>query len=134
MSTELEVKTENQVAKNIVKENLELPTFSPSTDAYETEESFTITVEMPGVEEKSVDIRVEGEELRLNAKVEKIEEKESHHLLHSEYYTGHYKRVFTLPKEADTNKISASFKHGLLRLTIPKIEKAKPKKILVQSA
>ena len=107
-------------------------TFVPLVDIYERGDDTILLANMPGVNEKSVDIDLDKNVLTITGKAE-FEKLENHRLAYAEYEQGDYQRSFTLSNEIDTNKIEAVAKNGVLRLVLPKAEEAKPKKIAVKA-
>jgi len=101
--------------------------FSPSVDVKESEGEFTIRAELPGVEEKDIEVTVTGDSVTI--KGEKNEEKEdkgeSYYYMERSY--GSFNRVIPLSAETDADKAQASFKNGVLNITIPKSQAAKAK-------
>jgi len=108
-------------------------TFVPRVDIYENKDSLFLLADMPGVNEKTVDIELEKNVLTITGRVENNLIKDAT-MMYSEYEIGDYERVFTLSEEIDHNKIVATVKNGVLRLELPKAEKVKPKKIAIQAA
>jgi HSP20 family protein len=106
--------------------------FTPSVDIIERKEDIVVTADMPGVDEKSVDITLEKNVLTIYGKVEP-RMPENNRLVLSEYSVGDYQRVFTLSDVIDREGIRASVKNGVLRVVLPKAEKVKTKKIEVTS-
>jgi len=106
--------------------------FVPKADIYETESDFTLLVDMPGVDESSVDITLEKNELTINGDVEP-ERPEGYSLAYAEYGIGDFQRSFVLSNEIDREKIEASVKNGVLRLVLPKSPAAKSRKISVKA-
>lgn len=108
----------------------------PTVDISEMDSGFEIHAELPGVDQKDVQVSVTDNLLTIKAeKNQKQEiENQSYHRVERRY--GTFQRSFTLPKHVDTGNIKADYKNGILTLTIPKAEAAKPKKIQigVQSA
>jgi len=105
--------------------------FVPRADIYETAETIVLLADMPGVDEKSVDITLEKNVLTIDAAVEP-ELPQGYKLAYAEYTSGNYHRVFTLSDEIDREGIEAAVKNGVLKLTLPKSQKAKPRKISVR--
>jgi HSP20 family protein len=87
---------------------------------------------LPGVDEKSVDITLEKNELTINGYV-KSSQPEGYTLAYGEYETGDYRRTFVLPDEVERNKIEASVKEGVLRLVLPKAVDRQARKITVKA-
>lgn len=106
--------------------------YSPAVDIVERKEDILLIADMPGVDEKSVEITIDKDVLTLNGRVE-TKLPEGHRLLLSEYGTGDYHRVFNLSDEIDREKIMATVKHGVLRLTLPKTEAVRTRKIPVRT-
>lgn len=104
--------------------------FTPTVDIVEHKNDIVVLADMPGVDEKSVDITLEKELLTIYGRVEP-EVPENHRLAISEYSVGDYKRTFTISNEVDRDHIEASVKDGVLKLVLPKAESAKTRKIPV---
>lgn len=106
------------------------PVFDPAVDIFETEEELTLLADMPGVKSKDLTIDLRDNMLTLAAAVEPQEGTQEVDILR-EYQTGNYFRQFTLSEMIDQSKIEAELKEGVLRLRMPKVEPAKPRKIAV---
>jgi len=105
-------------------------TWSPSVDVSETESEIVFTAEFPGFEKDEIDISVNEGHLTISGERQFTEEKETkHHRVERSY--GNFYRSFLLPKSADPEKISANLKNGVLTVTMPKKEEAKPRQIPV---
>ena len=104
--------------------------YVPNTDIYETEDALTVVVEMPGVERDKVDIDIENDVLLIEGLIDFARYAEMQPV-YTEYNVGHYSRKFSLSNKIDQNKISAEMKDGVLTLTLPKAEAAKPRKIKI---
>ncbi len=104
--------------------------YTPTVDIIEKKDDILLLVDMPGVDEKSVDITLEKDVLTIYGKVEP-EEHNNHRLVLAEYGIGDYKRTFTISNEVDRERINATVKDGVLKLILPKAESAKTKKIEV---
>lgn len=105
----------------------------PAMDVYETEDEIVATLELPGIEPDDVEVSVEDSTLSIVGKRELSSEvkEESYHRVERRY--GSFARAVTLPQTADTDKVRASFDKGVLTVEIPKVEKAKPRKIEVKA-
>ncbi len=105
--------------------------WAPSVDIYEHEGNLVLKAELPGIDPKDVDVRVENNVLTLSGerKIDTEVKRESYHRVERSY--GAFSRSFTLPNVVDTDKIKAEFKEGMLRLVLPKKEEAKPKQISI---
>ena len=106
--------------------------YTPAVDIIEKKDEIVVIADMPGVDEKSVDITLEKNLLTIYGKVEP-HIPENHSLSAAEYGVGDYQRVFTISDEIDREKIRASVKNGVLRLNLPKAEQARTKKIEVKA-
>lgn len=102
--------------------------FMPPTDIYETTEALTVIMEMPGVDKVNVDVDVKDGVLTVEGRIDfaRYEELDP---VYTEYNIGHYRRRFSLPDRIDQEKITAEMADGVLRLTLPKAEAAKPRRI-----
>jgi HSP20 family molecular chaperone IbpA len=107
-------------------------TFIPPTDIIETKDAMILIADMPGVDEKNIDITLENNQLTIQGNVE-VNYPENYHPLYSEYEVGDYYRSFSLSDSIDDEKIVANYKNGVLRLTLPKAEKVKPRQIAVST-
>ena len=105
--------------------------FTPVVDIFETEQALTLLADMPGVIPDNLDIDLRDNTLTLTGDLEALDTKGEEVLL-AEYETGKYYRQFTLSEMIDQEKIDAKLTAGVLRLTLPKVEKATPKKIEVK--
>ncbi len=104
----------------------------PAVDISETKDAYIIKGELPGVEKEDVDISIDDNLLSIRGekKYEKsVDEDQSYR---TECVYGSFERSFTLPKQVDINNVDAVFKNGVLKLTMPKAEEAKPKQIQVK--
>jgi len=106
------------------------PVFTPSVDIFETETALTVLADLPGVTQANLDIDLHEDVLSIVGHIEEDREPGENVLL-KEYETGQYIRKFTLSEVIDQEKIRAELVDGVLRLTLPKVEKAKPRKIQV---
>ena len=106
--------------------------WTPAVDIRETENALIVKADLPEVDEKDIDIRIENGTLALKGerKFEKDETgKGGYHRIERSY--GTFARYFTLPETVDAEKVSAEFKNGVLTVTLPKKETAKPRTIKV---
>lgn len=106
-------------------------TVLPLVDIYEDEAGFTVIADMPGVSKDQLDVRVTGDSLVIEGTASAPVTGDVE-LLYGEAQTPHYRRSFTLSRELDPGKIEAKLANGVLRLTIPKAEEAKPRRISVK--
>jgi HSP20 family protein len=108
------------------------PTFTPAVDIYETEKDIMVLADMPGVKSDALSIDLRDNILTLEGHVAHPETSEEVDLFR-EYQTGKYFRQFTLSQVVDQSKIEAELKEGVLRLTLPKVEAATPRKISIKT-
>lgn len=106
-------------------------TFTPAVDIFETEEEITVLADMPGVKAKDLIIDLRDDVLTLTGEVAPPEGENETDVLR-EYRTGSYFRQFSLSEVIDQAKIDAELKEGVLRLVLPKVEPAKPRRITVK--
>ncbi|HEU5336549.1 MAG TPA: Hsp20/alpha crystallin family protein [Terriglobales bacterium] len=105
--------------------------FAPAVDIYEDEHNFTLKVEVPGIEEKDIDVRLENNTLTVRGerKLEKEEKEENYRRVERQY--GSFSRSFTLPPIVDAENVQASYDKGVLEIRLGKKAEAKPKQIKV---
>ncbi len=107
--------------------------FTPQVDIFETEKEITLLADIPGVKSDKLNIDLRDDILTITGDVELVESATEEDVL-IEYETGRFYRQFTLSEVIDQNKIDAKLGDGVLRLTLPKVEKATPRKIAIKSA
>jgi len=105
--------------------------FVPNVDIHETQDALTVILEMPGVAKGNISVRVEDGVLNVEGRLD-LSKYQGLRPLYTEYNIGHYSRSFQLSSKIDQSKIGASLKDGVLSLTLPKVEEAKPRKIDVK--
>jgi len=128
----LKIKKEESVPAAFAERTRDRKTFLPMVDIYETGDNIVILADMPGANEKSVNITLERDLLTIEASVDSYSYKD-YSIVYSEYETGDYYRAFTLTEVIDRDKIEATMRNGVLRLTLPKAEPAKAKKIAIKA-
>jgi HSP20 family molecular chaperone IbpA len=106
------------------------PVFSPAVDIFETEKEITLLADLPGVNSNDLNIDLRDNVLSLAGDVTPWESAEENDLM-IEFEIGRYFRQFNLSEVIDQEKIDAQLNDGVLRLTLPKVEKAQPRKIAV---
>lgn len=106
--------------------------WSPAVDIYETDNELVLKADLPDVDQKSIDVRVENQTLTIagERKFEKEENVKGFHRIERSY--GTFVRSFAVPNTFDTEKIGAAFKNGVLSVSLPKKEAAKPRQIKVE--
>jgi HSP20 family molecular chaperone IbpA len=108
------------------------PVYSPAVDIFENDNSITVLADMPGVKAQNLNIDLRESVLTLTGRVTAPENEKELDVL-SEYQTGTFFRQFTLAETIDQAKIDAKLTDGVLRLELPKIEKARPRQITVRT-
>ncbi|MGA7927622.1 MAG: Hsp20/alpha crystallin family protein [Candidatus Sulfotelmatobacter sp.] len=113
------------------EEALTTTSFAPPVDIYEDEHNITLKLEVPGIDEKDIDVRIEGNTLTVHGerKIEKEEKEENFRRVERQY--GSFTRSFTLPSSVDTGQVSAHYDKGVLKINLAKKAEAKPKQIKV---
>ena len=109
------------------------PVFQPSVDIFETEDGITLLADMPGVKPDQLSIDLRDDRLTIRGEVASPESTEETDVLR-EFPWGSYYRQFSLADTVDQSKIEAKLSAGVLRLELPKVEKAKPRQITVKTA
>lgn len=109
------------------------PVFVPAVDIFETDHNITLIADMPGVNPDQLDIDLRENTLTISGDVPAMESDKESEVLR-EYRTGRYFRRFTLSEVIDQARITADIKDGVLRLSLPKVEKATPRKITVKNS
>lgn len=104
----------------------------PAVDVYEDAEAIQLKAELPGMEMKEIEVRIENNalEIRGEKKIEQTEKKENYHRI--ERVFGRFSRSFRLPNTVAQDKIKAKYDRGILTITLPKREETKPRSITVQ--
>lgn len=104
----------------------------PAMDVSENDDSLTITMELPGLTKEELDVTLENGVLSISGekKLERKTDKERYHSV--ERRTGSFRRSVSLPSDIDAEKADASFEHGVLRISVPKSEQVKPKRLSVK--
>jgi HSP20 family molecular chaperone IbpA len=107
------------------------PHVVPPVDIFEDEAGITLLADLPGVSRERLGVRVDGDSLAIEATAEVMGPQDME-LVYGEAQPPVYRREFTLSRELDPSRIEAQLKDGVLRLTIPKAEEAKPRRIEVR--
>src|SRR6266849_3838002 len=112
-------------------ESLATSSFAPAVDVYEDEHNITLKIEVPGIDEKDIDVRIENNTLTVHGerKFEKEEKEENFRRVERQY--GSFTRSFTLPSSVDPGQVSAHYDKGVLKINLAKKAEAKPKQIKV---
>ena len=132
------IRTRDSVFDDLFNELYSLPTsflsksgvdLSPRIDISETDAAYKIEAELPGINQKEIDVKIDNNILTIKGKKEDIkEEKEKNYHLRERYY-GAFQRSISLPNNIEPEKIKSSFENGVLNISVPKNDKRTPKKI-----
>ncbi|HKA36839.1 MAG TPA: Hsp20/alpha crystallin family protein [Thermoanaerobaculia bacterium] len=114
-------------------EEMSLGAWIPPVDIVEEKERILLTAELPGFQEKDIQIQMEGGVLTIRGERRSEEEKEGRTFHRMERSYGQFVRSFTLPNNVDRESIKASFHNGLLEVELPKREEAKPRQIKISA-
>src|ERR1700723_1183072 len=115
----------------VPEEALTTTSYAPPVDIYEDEHNITLKLEVPGIDEKDIDVRIENTTLTVHGerKIEKEEKEENFRRVERQY--GEFTRSFTLPNSVDPTQVSAHYDKGVLKIKLAKKAEAKPKQIKV---
>ncbi|MGD8208264.1 MAG: Hsp20/alpha crystallin family protein [Desulfobacterales bacterium] len=130
-SKELKVREKQEMASPAEQTTPGL-VFTPAVDIFETEKEITLLADMPGVKAEDLTIDLRDNTLTLSADSAPVDNNNENEVLR-EYETGRYYRQFTLGEMVNQENIDAKLNDGVLRLSLPKVEKATPKKITVKT-
>jgi len=108
-----------------------LTAWTPAVDIFETEHDVVLKAELPDMKESDIDVRVEKNTLTLSGERKYEKEFSEENALRTERYYGTFSRSFTLPNTIKQDGVKAEYKNGVLTVTLPKLEEAKPKQIKV---
>ncbi|MGB6403350.1 MAG: Hsp20/alpha crystallin family protein [Candidatus Sulfotelmatobacter sp.] len=113
------------------EEALTTTSYAPPVDIYEDEHNIILKIEVPGIDEKDIDVRIENTTLTIHGerKIEKEEKEENFRRVERQY--GEFTRSFTLPSSVDLAQVSALYNKGVLKINLAKKAEAKPKQIKV---
>ena len=130
MDQELQVQRKREVE---TKQESTIPAraFVPVADIFETDQALTLKLEMPGVTRDRVEVRVENDVLTIEGHID-FSVYENLRPLYTEYNVGNYARTFQLSSKIEQDAISAALKDGVMTLVLPKVARAKPRKIQVK--
>ena len=126
-------KTEKAGATTVPEQTRPGPVYSPSVDIFENDSAITVLADMPGVKAEDLQIDLRESVLTLTGRVAAPDNSKESDVLR-EYQTGTFFRQFTLAETIDQTKIDAKLADGVLRLELPKVEKARPRQITVRTA
>ena len=127
-SNQLAQREKAEASTEITREG---PVYIPATDIYESNTELVVVAEMPGVDEKNVDVSLEDKELSITGTRNDDGDPKGCSLIHHGYTPGSFSRSFKILADVDTTNITAKIANGVLTLTLPKAKKVAPRKIKV---
>jgi len=113
-------------------EELKEGVWQPPVDIYEDEQSVVIKAEVPDVDQKDIEVRIENNTLTLKGERKHSSEIKKENYYRVERYFGQFQRSFSLPQSINQDKVQATCERGILTITLPKREEVKPKQISVE--
>lgn len=123
---------EQTLSRSRPEEGIAASTWTPSVDIYETPETIVLKAELPGLSREDIEIQIRDNTLTLKGERRFAKDVQQENYLRIERAYGAFQRSFTLPATIQQDKIRAVFRDGVLELTLPKAEEAKPKKIAIE--
>ena len=126
-NNELSVRPKQEVAEENTRAGR---SFQPDADIYETKDSLWLKADMPGVDEKSVSVRLDEGVLTIEGNVA-LDDYQNISPVYSEYRVGNYRRRFSVSNQVDVERIQGKMVNGVLHLELPKAEKSKPRQISI---
>ena len=126
------VRNATSAAVRAPAEGAQQPSVIPPVDVYENENAITLLADLPGVARDQLHVRVDGDSLMIEATASTSGPADLE-LVYGEAQCPSFRRQFTLSRELDTERIDAQLKDGVLRLSIPRTESARPRRIEVRS-
>jgi len=119
----------NRLFDNLSDGDETLATWAPRVSVVDLDDHFEVTAELPGMKQEDVKVELHNNVLSISGEKKDELEKQERNVYLCERSFGTFRRTFQLPSQLDPNKISAEFKHGVLTVSLPKVEEAKPKQI-----
>jgi len=108
-----------------------LQAWTPALDVHEDKDGYSIRVELPGLKREDIDVSIHDDALVISGERKTETKKEGSEVHRQERFYGKFSRALTLPTAVDGNKVTATYKEGVLTVTLPKAEQAKPKQVTV---
>ncbi len=105
--------------------------WAPAVDVFESKDNVLVKADLPGLKKDEIDVTVQDNTLILRGEKKENDEIEEEGYVRTERFYGSFQRVISLPSDVDSSKAKAEYKDGILQLTLPKKEEAKPKQISV---
>jgi len=107
--------------------------WSPALNLYEDKDNFLVKAELPGMKKEEIEIQLHDGVLTLSGERKEEKKSESADIHRSERFVGRFQRTLTLPSQVDVDKVKANYQDGILTVTLPKSEAAKPKQIQIKT-
>ena len=126
----MKIQDQEQTSLEKTEQLRDYPCFLPRSDIFETDAHYLIVMDMPGVKEKTIDITLDNNILKVDGQTNQIPP-DGYSLVSGEYQIGDYERSFRVTALIDQEKIEATYKNGSLKLVLPKAENAKARKFSV---
>lgn len=123
---------EQTLSRSRAEEGIAPSTWTPAVDIYETPEAIVLQADLPGLRREDIDIQIQDNTLALRGERRFAKDVREENYLRIERAYGAFQRSFTLPATIQQENIRAVFRDGILELTLPKAEEAKPKKIAIE--
>jgi HSP20 family protein len=123
----------NRIFERFFDEDIRVSDRIPAVDIHEEDKGYRMEVELPGLTEKDIEIKVENNVLSISSKKDETKEEKEEGYVMKERRNYSFFRNFNLPENISTDKIDASFKNGLLLVSLPKVPQAEPKLIEVKT-
>ncbi len=118
--------------RSLSKGNGWTKTFEPEVDVVEGKDSFLVKADLPGIKKEELDIKVEGKFLTIKAERKEEKETKEKNYYSSERFCGTFTRMIELPADVKADQVKATYKDGVLDMTLPKTENAKAKQVTVE--
>ena len=103
--------------------------WTPALDVYEDKDNFIVKAELPGMKKEDIEVSLHGDSLSISGERKSETKEENADVCRAERYFGRFQRTVTLPTSVAPDKVKAQYKDGILTVTLPKTEEAKPKQI-----
>ncbi len=107
--------------------------WKPAVDILERDGNLILCAEVPGVNEKDIDLKLEGNVLTIKGEKKQTPQADGYNIYQMESFYGQFSRSFTLPETVDSEKISANYRNGVLTITLPQKPEVKPRSIKVNA-
>lgn len=121
-----------QFENSLFKANPKLEGFQPTCDITEAKDHYMITLDIPGIAQKDLNIEIEDQKLKISGeRLQEITDKDNSKQIYYERSFGKFMRTFSLPPEVKSEDIQAHYQDGVLKIAVPKTKKSEPKKVTI---